>query len=144
MAKREPKVDYSGAAIPKPGPKVRTSKVPKPRTPMKRYNPERVEERKEVTDGPQSDACRMLPCAVCGRVGKSVPHHVVPKARGGTDFDTIPMCDFTKLGVDGCHQEHNRKGWKTFWAEKGMDPEDIILGVQSWLQAGCPMGELPW
>lgn len=135
---KEPKVDYSASAIPKPGKREREPKKPKARKPMRRWNPERVEERKEVTDGPQSDACRAIGvCCCCGRAGMTVPHHEPPRSVGGIDADTLPL-------LNQCHGRRHQQGPLTFWRQVGLDPEDLKAGMRAWVSAGCPNGTRPF
>lgn len=100
-------------------------------------NRERRDERHDVAYGPQAAACRLLRvCCACGKVGDTDPHHVTSRGAGGDDSCTVPLCR-------RCHTRVHAAGQVTFWREVGIDPADVILGIQAWMQAGYPMDRLP-
>ncbi len=39
---------------------------------------------------PYLDYIRTTPCVVCGQPAE--PHHLVTRARGGSDLETVPLC----------------------------------------------------
>lgn len=88
-------------------------------------NKERAAQARAEDFGVQAQACYRLPCFRCARQGASVPHHEPPRARGGTDRDSLPLCDRTRLsGVNGCHQLRHDQGEVTFWKELGCTPDE--------------------
>lgn len=101
----------------------------------KKYGEKRAE-----AFGPQAEGCRRLPCFRCATVGASVPHHEPPVADGGTDEDTIPLCDITILGVDGCHQIRHNRGPISFWSSLGCSPDEAKDHVR--LQLGIRPAEV--
>jgi hypothetical protein len=106
--------------------KVREPVEAKRRTPLAPVG--RAAREKAGTDGaafgPQSEACRTLPCAVCGVDGPSDPHHEPLRSLGGTDRDTVPLCR-------ACHSRRHRSTAPAFWLT--MDPEDVKFGVRAWM-----------
>lgn len=140
---RERRIDYSQSAVPKPGAKAREPKRLERKTPMRQTNPERREQAHADAFGPQSEACRLLPCAACGYLGASIPHHEPAQSVGGLDADTLPLCDFKHRGRPGCHQRRHQWGAPRFWSELGLEPQDVQQAVRDWMAAGCPRGALP-
>lgn len=122
--------------------RAHNSTLAAPTKPMAKVNPERAAQARAEDFGWQASACERLPCYACGRQGASVAHHDPPRARGGTDADTVPLCDRTRLnGVPGCHQRRHDVGELTFWAELGVTPEQAIEHVR--IQAGLLPPETP-
>lgn len=88
-------------------------------------NKERAAQARAEDFGPQSAACMRLPCFRCARKDASVPHHEPPRSRGGSDPDTIPLCDRTRMqGRPGCHQLRHDAGELTFWNALGCTPDE--------------------
>ena len=53
------------------------------------------------------------PCLVCGKV-PSEQHHVIPRSRGGTYRDIVPLCQ-------AHHSEGHTRGGLPFQARSGVD-----------------------
>lgn len=105
------------------------------RTPLKAHGAN--EDRREEVDGEQAEACRLLPCCLCGADASSDPMHTPPRAHGGLDRDTIPGCR-------RCHDELDSMRHSRFWRLKKMNPEDLKFAVREWMNAGYPQGNTPW
>lgn len=118
-----------------PGSTLKTYSTLKTHAPLKAVGEN--EERREAVDGEQAEACRMLPCCLCGAEAPSDPMHTPPRTQGGLDFDTIPGCR-------SCHQRLDSMRHSRFWRKEGIDPQDLKDAVRSWMNAGYPQGEKPW
>lgn len=69
------------------------------RTPLRKRNRGRLARLRAVQFGPQAALCRISPCLVPGCAASPCdPHHVITRARGGTDADTVPLCRFHHTG----------------------------------------------
>lgn len=80
---------------------------------LKRVNGDRRARLRAAQFGPQAALCRFASCCVCSR-RPAEPHHVVPRSRGGTDADCVPLCA-------ACHGRGHAVGWATFESETGVD-----------------------
>ncbi|HEY7770481.1 hypothetical protein, partial [Longimicrobium sp.] len=107
--------------------------APKKRAKLNPRNDERAAEKRVVKFGPQADACRSLPCIGCGQDATpdcpTDPHH---EPQDSTDADTVPLCR-------ACHTRRHAVGPVTFWAELGVDPEEIKQAVRDWMANPCPV-----
>lgn len=137
-------------AIPKPRAKRDKSKARQQHnstlvsyTMLKAVNPERAAEARAEDFGAQSRACERLPCFRCARKDCSVAHHEPPRSRGGTDLDTIPLCDRTKMrGNPGCHQLRHDRGETTFWEELRVTPDEAKEHVRLQAASGAGSDEM--
>lgn len=140
--------DYTGLPLAKPGAKRREQEgrtqfnstlksysTLRARSPLKAVGAN--EERREAVDGEQSEACRMLPCCLCGADAPSDPMHTPPRTQGGLDYDTIPGCR-------DCHNRLDSMRHSRFWRREGIDPADLKQAVRDWMNAGYPQGLKPW
>lgn len=94
-------------------------------THLAKVNEARIAAARDEAFGRQAEGCRRLPCFRCARPDASAAHHEPPRSRGGTDKDTIPLCDLTRLGgVPGCHQLRHDQGEETFWKELRFTPDE--------------------
>lgn len=125
-------------AVPKGHRERRAPKQLQRKTRINPINRERVAAQKQVTDGPQADACRIMGvCCACGKDRPTEPHHEPPVSLGGTVNDTVPMCR-------PCHDEREGTTARAFWKRLQLDPEDVKLAVRDWLAAGCPKHAKPF
>ena len=116
---------------------VRASKGQKKRTAVNKKNSPRLEERRAEEFGPQAQACRDIGiCCCCGTEGPTDPHHLKTRGAGGKDRDTIPL-------ARACHRRLHATGPLRFWQEAAIDPEDVRMGMEEWVAAGCPRGQAP-
>lgn len=97
--------------------------LPRSETPMKRsrvnpINAERAAERHtaQFGEGPYAAWLRTQPCVCCGRWERDRMHchHVVSRARGGTERDMVPL-------HHECHSAGHTMGWQTFEKRRGCD-----------------------
>jgi hypothetical protein len=93
--------------------------------------------RPEEVDGEQCEACRLLPCCICGAPPPSVPHHFPKVSHGGLDRDATPMCSVH-------HEETEAIPGMRFWRKHGVDPRAVQEAVRDWMNAGWPQGNMPW
>jgi len=115
-----------------PGSSLRTySTLKASRTPMEHHG------RPEDVDGPQCEACRMLPCVICGAPPPSHPHHDPKVSQGGLDRDAGPLCA-------AHHAESETMPLSKFRAKYKLDWATVVEGVQAWMNAGYPQGAKPW
>lgn len=103
--------------------------APMRRTALRRRNPERKAAALTRDFGEQAARCRAAPCCVCAHLGRpqrgpSVPHHDPSRGAGGTDADTMPLCNDDHAAV---HQE----GRKSFWRRVGLDPMAMTAAMRS-------------
>lgn len=94
-------------------------------------------ERREAVDGEQAEACRMLPCCICGAPPPCDPQHTPKRSHGGLDGDTVPMCR-------AHHEEADGMRHSAFWRKYRMDPQGVKDGVRAWMDAGYPRGAVPF
>jgi hypothetical protein len=108
--------------------RVRRQKAGKPRKPVAKVNDERREERREVTRGPQWEACHGLNCCACGAEPNPITeaHHEPPTSRGGEDADCVPLCT-------PCHVRRHTIGERSFWGELDLNPEDMKDAVRAYM-----------
>lgn len=96
-----------------PGPlRMPAPRLPKKPKPINKVNRARREARNAMAFGPQARACRLMPCAVCGKK-PSDPAHVVSRGAGGKDSDCAPLCR-------AHHREQHEVGVATFQARHGI------------------------
>lgn len=91
---------------------------------LRRTNPERRAAALARDFGDQAARCRAAPCCVCERHritqhGPTVPHHDPSRGAGGTDRDTMPLCNYH-------HRMVHRIGRTTFWRHYDMDPRAVV------------------
>jgi hypothetical protein len=118
-----------------PGSSLRSYSTLQTRAPLKTHGAN--EERREDVDGEQAEACRLLPCSLCGAAAPSDPMHTPPRAQGGLDCDCIPGCR-------PCHDLLDSMRHSRFWRWKKINPEELKQAVRDWMNAGYPQGNTPW
>lgn len=112
--------------LPRPAELAPVPRPPKgPRATLNRVGPKRSE-KKARQFGEQAERCRREPCACCGLKGFSVPHHWPTVGAGGTDRDTLPLCD--GFGSRFCHEAFHAAGSpEAFLASHGCD---VLKAIQ--------------
>lgn len=91
------------------------------RTPLRRANPERRQRLREEQFGPHGDRVRALPCAACGALPPSDPHHHEhTRGAGGKWKHIVPLCRRCHNAVDAPWG-----GKETFEREHGVDLTDL-------------------
>ena len=101
------------------------------KTPLKSHG------RSEEIDGPQCEAARMLPCAICGAPPPSDPHHDPKVSQGGLDVNAGPLCREH-------HEESETMALSKFRRKYGLDWREVCESVRAWMNAGYPQGSTPW
>lgn len=82
--------------------------------------------------GEQAKRCRALPCLVCEKLGKrqtrpTEAHHEPRQRDGGTDLDTLPLCE-------SHHRQRHRmcgRDPSRFWTFHGIDWRAAIVRMRN-------------
>lgn len=105
-------------AAPKPEKRVKPPRERKRQKPVAKVNPARKGKRFEQNFGSSEyvELIRSLPCAICGKVGRTVAAHITARSVGGKAEDIVPLCSYRleyvadhSIVSRGCHERFDAR-----------------------------------
>jgi len=84
--------------------------LPRPTKRIRARNPKRAKRLFTEDFGSKKylEAIHVMPCAICGVYGWTVPAHTRSRGAGGKVDDIVPLC-CSRWWIEGCHERYDRR-----------------------------------